>query len=438
MKRRSFITTSAGFLAIALTPGVWSCQRPVSKKKNFTFKKYRTGKTFVPITQVTPDDGSYVHTYYDICSLSPSQRYLAVTKVPEINRIPQFGETADAYIVDLEEQTIEKVYSTKTWGFQIGANLEWGATDRYLYTNDVVDGTAVCVEIDLETNETRAFAGPKYNIAPDGSCVVGFPLELLNVTQQGYGGPSKDPENPPRLPVGAAKDEGIWRTDLKTNRKSLLVSLADVASKIPEPAPEKDGTFYFWHTKFNNQGTRIMQVLRCMFPNGYGGRNAMVFTFNADGSNIKFTVGAPDVWASMGGHPNWHPDGEHLIRIIKIDETERFCQFKYDGSDFKVLSEALEGTGHPRIEPSGKYLMTDSYPLDYYGNQQVSIRLIDTLADTEEIVCTLPTLPREGLKYPTLRLDGHPFWSRDYKKIFFQGATEGKRQIFMADLSDII
>jgi hypothetical protein len=412
--------------------------RPVSEKKKFKFKKYGVGKTFAPITQVTPDDGSYVHTYYDICSLSPSQRYLAVTKVPEIKRVPRFGETADAYIIDLQEQTIEKVYTTKVWGFQIGANLEWGPTDRYLYTNDVVENTAVCIEIDLETNETRAFSGPKYNIAPDGSYVVGFPLELLNVTQQGYGGPSKDPKNPPSLPVGAAKNEGIWRTDLATNEKTLLVSLSDVAAKIPEPAPEKDGTFYFWHTKFNNQGTRIMQVLRCIFPTGYGRENAMVFTFNSDGSNIHFTVGAPNVWASMGNHPNWHPDGEHILRIIKVDKTDRFCQFKFDGSDFKVLSETAIGTGHPRIDPSGKYLMTDSYPIDKNGNQTVNIRLLDIIADKEEIVCTMPTLPRANLKYSTLRLDGHPFWSRDYKKIIFQGSPEGKRQIFMADLPEIM
>jgi hypothetical protein len=438
MDRKKFILTSAGFCASLLEPGVWAFQRPIYKKRNFSFKRYRSGDTLVPITQVTPDDGSYVSTYYDISSVSRSQRYLAVTKVPELNRVPKFGETVDICVIDLQEQTIEKVYTTKAWGYQVGANLEWGPTDRYLYTNDVLDGIGVCVEIDLETYQTKAYEGPKYNISPDGTYVVGFPLELLNVTQQGYGYPSKSFENPQKLPVGASTAEGIWKTDLKTNERTLLVSLFDVASKIPEPAPEKNGTFYFWHTKFNNQGTKIMQVLRCMFPSGNGGRNAMVFTFDVDGGNIRFTVGAPDVWGSMGGHPNWHPDGEHLIRNILIGDTERFCQFRYDGTEFKVLSETLEGTGHPRIEPKGRYLMTDSYPMDSKGRQEVAIRLIDVMADKEHILCTMPTLPRKDIMYPTLRLDGHPFWNNDYTKIFFQGAPEGKRQIFIANISSIV
>ncbi|WP_422350982.1 hypothetical protein [Flagellimonas sp.] len=437
MNRKNFLFTSAGFCAFLVVPGVWSFQRPIYKKKNFSFKTYRSGETAVPITQVTPEDASYVSTYYDVSSLSRSQRYLAVTKVPELNRVPSFGESVEVCVVDLVEQTITKVYTTKAWGYQVGANLEWGPTDRYLYTNDVLDGMGVCVEIDLETNQTRAFAGPKYNISPDGSCVVGFPLELLNVTQQGYGYPSKSGTNPKKLPYGASTSEGIWKTDLNTNERTLLVSLFDVASQIPEPAPEKMGTFYFWHTKFNDQGTRIMQVLRCLFPSGQGGRNAMVFTFDSDGTNIRYTVGAPNVWGSMGGHPNWHPDGVHLIRNIAIDGTVRFCQFKYDGTDFRILSKTLEGTGHPRMDENGRYLMTDSYPMDAEGRQEVAIRLIDITADKELILCKMPTMPRKDIMYPTLRLDGHPFWNKDYSKIFFQGAPKGRRQVFMADLSNV-
>ena len=92
-------------------------------------------------------------------------------------------------MIDLENETIETVYSTKGWGFQLGANLNWGKTDRYLYTNDIIDGEAVCVRIDLKTGETKGFAGPMYHIAPDESAVVGFPLDMINITQMGYGVP---------------------------------------------------------------------------------------------------------------------------------------------------------------------------------------------------------------------------------------------------------
>lgn len=88
------------------------------------------------------------------------------------------------------------------------------------------------------------------------------------------------------------------------------------------------------------------------------------------------------------------------------------------------------------MEPRERFCITDEFPFDTV--QKVSIRLIDLVAEEEMSVCTLPTLKREGLKHSAIRLDGHPFWSRDYKKTFFQAAPKGARQIFMADLSEIV
>ena len=73
--------------------------------------------------QVTPEDGSYLHSFYDVSAFSPSGRYLAVTKVPFEDRNARYGDTADVCIIDLEAESISTVYSTKGWGFQLGANL---------------------------------------------------------------------------------------------------------------------------------------------------------------------------------------------------------------------------------------------------------------------------------------------------------------------------
>ncbi len=422
-------------MATALAPGIWSCARPSSKARKFPFKPYTAGDPLAPVTQVTPD-GFYVHTYYDVCPFSPSQRYLAATRLPYQDHNAVFGNTAEVCVVDLREQTIETVYTTRSWGFQTGALLNWGASDRFLYTNDVVGGTAVCVRIDLEGGATKAFAGPLYHIAPDESCVISFPLELLDVTQVGYGVPSRDPRNPASLPPGAAKDQGLWRTDLRTNERKLLVSLGDLAAKIPEPPPREGGTFYLWHSRFNPQGTRIHQILRCVFPDGSGGENTTVFTFNPDGSDIRFLPTDP-VWGLGGGHPNWHGDGIHLIRNIPVEKKLRFCQWRYDGSEFRVLSEKLPGGGHPRLEPRGRYLVTDTFP-SQGERQMVRLRWVDLAADAEQVLCTLPTLDRSDRVDAVLRLDGHPAWSRDFQKIVFQAAPDGTRQLFIADVSKLV
>ncbi|MDZ7722266.1 MAG: hypothetical protein U5R06_05405 [candidate division KSB1 bacterium] len=82
MRRRKFLKTSAGLIAIAMTDNIWSIELPESKTKSVNFKTYRKGRTLAPVTKVTPDDGFYIHTFYDECPWSPNQRYLVVSKLP--------------------------------------------------------------------------------------------------------------------------------------------------------------------------------------------------------------------------------------------------------------------------------------------------------------------------------------------------------------------
>jgi len=412
-----------------------------SEKRYYAFRSWGAGKTLAPVTQVTPGEQSYVHTYFDVTPFSPSKRYLAVTRLPFDNRYPVLGDQAEVCIIDLEEQSIRAVYKTRCWGYQTGANVNWGATDRHLYANDVIDGRAVCVGIDLETTETLVYAGPLYTIRPDESCVLAFPHELRDVTQPGYGVPPKVLDSFATLPPGASKNEGIWRTDLKTNEKQLLVSLADVAAKVPTPPPGKGGTYYFWHTKFNRQGTRVMQVLRCIHADAPEARNPMVFTFNLDGGDICYVpkTDRVPIWNAGGGHPNWHGDGVHIIRNMEPDagDATRFVQAKYDGTEFKILCGKIKGGGHPSVEPRGKYLITDENGY-VDGTAVIKLRLVDLMAAEERCVCAIATIDKKALKDTVFRLDGHPVWSRDYKKVSLQAAPEGKRQLFIVNLQNTV
>ncbi len=162
----------------------------------------------------------------------------------------------------------------------------------------------------------------------------------------------------------------------------------------------------------------------------------MVFSCRPDGSDIRYAPGTP-VWEAPGGHPNWHPDGVHLIRVLRVDGTSRLCRFRYDASRFTVMSEKILGGGHPSFEGKGRYIITDHF----HGSrpQRVSIQLIDMKAEEVRTVCSLPTLKRdEELEYPPHRLDGHPAWSRDYRKVCFQAAPEGRRQLYVADVADLM
>lgn len=460
MNRKKFISFStAGFLSFLVSPGVFSIGNNTFKRIgiSYPFKKYRPESSLTPVYQVTPDSGFYMHTFFDVCPWSPSGKYLAVTKLPFQGRKPVLGDIAEVALVDLENQTIRNIYKTKAWSFQLGANIQWGADDRYLYTNDVINYVAVCVRIDIETGETVAYAGPKYDVDRKGSAVIGSRMELLNATQYGYGIPDDASGFPVYACSESENEDGLWYTSLQDNRKELLFSYGDIRRSISEKATYENGVFYFFHSKFNSEANRIMQVVRCLIP-GKKGRNSSLFTFDKSRKKIFESVDM-DSWEQKGpigggNHPNWHPDGEHIVMNLvpawEGDKMMRFCMFKYDGSERKVLSRNILGSGHPSVEPTTRYLITDAYPHQEWAtseNGEVPIRLIDIKNDREETICRIFTdfAGKAGLKNYKVKeggshfkLDPHPAWSRDYKKICFNGAPLGNRQVFISDLQNVL
>ncbi len=457
MNRRKFIgRTSAGILTTLFSPGLWNVSFPEQKELNFDFKPYKEGDSLVPVLQVTPENGFYIHSFYDICPWSPNGRYLVVNKLPYQGKKPQLGDKAEICIIDLNRQTIRTIYQTKVWSFQVGANAQWDAiSNKYIYTNDLINNQPVCVRIDITNNKVVAFAGPKYDVSPDGRFVAGPNLDFINITQYGYSLP--DPPNgiPNQYRKDQMSSEGIWLTDLKTNSKRLLASYNDIYEHASESNKKfyKDGVYYGFHTKFNRQGNRIMFVFRCLFEGK--GRNASLFTLNTDGKEIIQCL-PYEKWnqkAELGGsgnHPNWHPDGEHIIMNTVPTwlgyKNMMFSMFKYDGSDFKVLTDNHLGSGHPSVEPNTRYLVSDAYTKQNWvvKNGEIPIRLIDLEQDKEDTLCTvLNDVGNEGEMYSDeggsqFKLDPHPAWSRDYTKICFNGAPEGRRQVFIAAIKSII
>lgn len=200
-----------------------------------------------------------------------------------------------------------------------------------------------------------------------------------------------------------------------------------------------------------------MQVARCLVP-GVKGRNSSLFTLDLAEDRLFETLDR-EHWEAKGpigggNHPNWHPDGEHIVMNLvpawEGDDKMRFCLLRYDGSERKILSRTLPGSGHPSVEPRTRYLVTDAYPHQEWvasENGEVPIRLIDLERDEERTVCRIFTdlagkagldsyKVKEGGSH--FKLDPHPAWSRDYRKICFNGVPDGNRQVFIADLGTVL
>lgn len=460
MNRRDFIRRSVVGGGLSLVGyKEWGREARFGPWVHYDFQYFRKGQYPVPVMKVTPDEGFFVHTFYDVCPWSPSGKLLLLSKLPYQGKKPVWGDKAAVCIVDLERRRIREVYQTKAWSFQLGANAQWDdLTDRYIYTNDIINGEIVCVRIDLEEGVVDAFAGSKYDVAPDGKSVLSPNLINMNIHQYGYSVPDGATGKPVPFSEEDMLSEGLWHTDLLLNQKKLLVPMSRFfeASKDKERYAGSIG--YLFHTKYNRQNTRVMQVFRAQKENK--GRNASLFTMNKEGTDLIQCLTA-EQWNQLaksggsGNHPNWHPDGEHIVMNciptwLGLNEM-MFCSFRYDGSDFKVLTTQHQGSGHPSVERSGRYLVADAYPKQRYVKTvegEVGIRLIDLKTDVEIRLCNMPNDVGGGIKQSVsesqssggsqYKLDPHPVWSRDDKKLCFNGAPERRRQVFIADLERIL
>ena len=266
---------------------------------------------------------STLHRFFDSSPFSPSGRFLAVTRVPAPQPAALLaGKVADIFVVDLHTGAEVLVARTAAWGAQLGAQLQWGASDGELLFNQAYPaGSAqqqthpdsvrmraqggslgsgrhartegpsprvLGVAYDAIAKTSRTLGCPVYHVSPDGRFSVSPNLHRIRYTQYGYGvdydpnprraaggGNSTHPPGPllgaaatraPLIPMGpathASKSDGLFFADIETGQCYLLVSLHQfcrVAGLDAESTPT-----YGFHAKWSPDGGKVLFVVRTM------------------------------------------------------------------------------------------------------------------------------------------------------------------------------
>lgn len=407
------------------------------------FPRYERHDPLVPVWCVTPGMTGVIHRFYDTCPISPSGRYLALTRFPFEDRLPQPGEAAEVVLVDLADGSARTAAVTRGWDTQLGAQVQWGRDDTELYFNDVDvrEWRAFGVRLNPFTGETRAMEGTVYMLSPDGKRAVSPCLQRTGATQPGYG--VRVPATHVPRNSGAAADDGVYVTDTESGRSRLLLSFRDIARAAQPPIVTDvygPGAYYGFHTKWNCRGDKIMFVIR--YKMDQGGFAPMVVTMNADGSCVRTAVPASE-WKGKGGnHPNWLPGCDAILMNLKYDgKTMRFVTAGFDGSGYGMLRSDVVGSGHPTMHPDGRWLVTDAYLKESAfarADGTTPIRVVDMACGNEFHAVRIRTQPDYAGPNNELRVDPHPAWCRNHRYIVFNACPEGKRQVFIADLSAFV
>ena len=399
------------------------------------FPRYTDFDPAVPVWCVTPDiDGCYLR-FFDTSPISPSGRYLGVTRMRQEGVEPSPGDVCDIVVVDLLQGTSRIVAESRGWDTQLGAQVQCGADDTQLFFNDMDCDTwrPFGVVMDPVTGSRRELDGTVYMVSRDGTQAASPCLRRMCRTQLGYG--VLVPEDQIPLNEGAPTDDGLFVTDVASGSCSLLTSIADIVKAVLDPAAYERGDFYGFHVKWNRIGDRLMYVLRWVGQEGEKHRNPNAITMKADGSQIAVCFSDVD-WSRGGHHPDWAPDGvTGTINMRLTGDELSLVRADADGSNLSAMT-SVPGSGHPSLHINGRQIITDVYAHESraYGDGTTPIRWIDIDHDTEEAIIRINNDPPFAGEKKQLRIDPHPAWDRDYEFITFNGCENGVRRVYVADL----
>lgn len=407
------------------------------------FPRYRDFDPEVPVWCVTPDDTGFIHRFFETSPISPSRRYLAVTKLPSEDRLPDPGDVAEVAVVDLLTGERETVAETAGWDTQMGAHVQWGESDAELFFNDVDTDTwdPYGVKLDVTTGERARLDGTVYDVTADGSKAASPNLLGTRVTQDGYGVVAPN-EALPRY-ESPAVDDGVFVTNTETGECELIASIADIVEALELDGSEfGPGTYYVFHVMWNPAGDRLMLNFRYWPDDGdYWHWVPHLVTLDPDGTNLRLCLPV-EAWNRGGHHICWQPDGERITMNLRLEEDGpmRLVSVDPDGGGYDVLSETIVGGGHPAPHIDGHTFVTDAYQHEdvAFGDGTIPLRLIDVAKQTERIVLRIQTAAEFTGPHNELRVDAHPAWGPEYRFITLNACPNGERQVFIADMADVV
>ncbi len=394
-----------------------------------------SGPALVPVVRVS--SGRVIHRFFDTSPLSPSGRYLALFRFPQEVTSPKPGEVGEVILVDRKTGQERVVAQSRGWEMQLGANVQWGKTDEDLYFNDVdtTNWSAFAIRLNPLTGASRRMGGTVFMASMDGSKLATYNLISSRRAQVGYGVVVPDAKAPRN--IGPVATDGIDITNTSTGAVKRIVTIRDIYEKtVPKIAiaNPQDYEYYCFQVKWNPQGTRLLTTLQWT-PRTGGDRRRSVITMRPDGSDLRTAI-TPDQWAKGGHHINWTPDGEHLSMNLNVDGKPglEIITVRYDGSEMKTIFSP--GSGHPSLNPLGlPFMVTDAYPGELGTTDgTVPIRLMNVQSTKEQSIVNI-FLSKAGGEF---RIDAHPAWDRSGRYVIFNGFLDGTRNVFMADLKDVL
>ncbi|MGD9329029.1 MAG: hypothetical protein PVH48_08705 [Cyclobacteriaceae bacterium] len=390
----------------------------------------------VPAQILTKGPSHHWFGYYDKLEFDPSGRYVLSAQVDFEGRSPKPEDTIRVGYIDLENSNKwHQIGTSVAWGWQQGCMLQFvpGTKSKVIW-NDRQGNRFVSHIYDIENGERKILPFPIYTLSPDGRTALSVDFERINDMRPGYGYAGiPDPYKEDLAPDNA----GIYRCDLETGEKTLIISLARMNQMPLKPSDDpafKD--FYteknwFNHLLFNTDGSRFVFLHRWKSPSkgNLGGFGTLMYSASLDGKDIRIVDGS-----GYTSHFIWR-DPEHLMMWTRHQGKDGFFLFKDDGSDTAVQEGEgiMTRNGHNTYLPGNDWILNDTYP---DGDRLQHVYLYHIPTRNRIPIGDFYLDPAYSGEW---RCDTHPRSSPDGTKVVIDCPVgqEG-RQLIMLDISEMV
>jgi hypothetical protein len=377
-----------------------------------------------PARQLTKGPKFHWFGYYDKLEFDPTSRFVLGMEVDFEHRSPTADDVIKAGMVDTgdKDRWIE-LGETRAWNWQQGCMLQWlpGSKDEVLW-NDREGDRFVCHILNVRTRRKRTIDSAVYALSPDAKWAVTCDFRRLNHSRPGYGyagipDPNRDTETP--------DDVGIWKVDLATGKKHLIISIAD-AAKIPYPGGYSKGAkHWFNHLLVSPDGKRFIFLHRWRGQKEGASFSTRMFTAGIDGKDLYILD--PHGRTS---HFIWR-DAQHVLAWAwHPSHKDKFYLFRDKSEQVEVVApELMPVNGHCTYLPGNRWILNDTYP-DKERLQHVY--LYDTRTKQRHPLGDFHS-PKEYTG--EWRCDTHPRFSPDGRKVVIDSPHNGGRQLYLIDIS---
>lgn len=385
------------------------------------------GDSSVPVRAITKGPKFHWFGYYDKLQFDPSSRYVLGMEVDFEHRSPKPDDVIRLGMIDTQDgDRWTELGTTKAWNWQQGCMLQWipGSKTDVMW-NDRADNDFVCHIMNVKTGKKRTLPSAIYALSPDTKWGITCDFRRLNDCRPGYGYAGiPDPNRGVLIP----EDVGIWRVDLPTGKKTLLISIAD-AARIPYPGGySREAKHWFNHLLVAPDAKRFIFLHRWRGDKEGTSFSTRMFTATANGKDL-FVLDP----AGKTSHFIWKDPRNVLAWAWHKSHGEKFYLFRDKTEEVEVVApEPMPVNGHCTYLPGNRWILNDTYP-DKQRLQHVY--LFDTKSGTRH---ALGDFLSPAAYTGEWRCDTHPRFSPDGKKVVIDSAHAGGRQMYLLDISSVV